>query len=400
MAELAKKLHFLKNGTEQTAKIYTTTNEVGTNYISVKVDGTTGYVPINDISHGNSTIGRVTKGGSTYAILSRFAQILSYVGTATDLSEARGGLAATSVGNYALFGGGWIDIGYPEYKNTVDAYDTSLTRTIPTALSEARDGLAATSVGNYALFGGGGNRVYADGYMYFVGTATVDAYDTSLTRTIPTPLSEARSTLAATTVGNYALFGGGDDNDGSYIATVDAYDTSLTRTIPTPLSEARSTLAATTVGNYALFADGYDTGMPKNIVDAYDTSLTRTIPTPLSEGRSELAATTVGDYALFGGGGNMGTGIATVDAYDTSLTRTIPTPLSEARYGLSATSVGDYALFGGSGSTVDAYDTSLTRTIPTPLSEARYGLSATSVGICALFGGGGSGYTVDAYAVS
>ena len=353
MAELAKKLHFLKNGTEQTAKIYTTTNEVGTNYISVKVDGTTGYVPINDISHGNSTIGRVTKGGSTYAILSRFAQILSYVGTATDLSEARGGLAATSVGNYALFGGGWIDIGYPEYKNTVDAYDTSLTRTIPTALSEARDGLAATSVGNYALFGGGGNRVYADGYMYFVGTATVDAYDTSLTRTIPTPLSEARSTLAATTVGNYALF-----------------------------------------------ADGYDTGMPKNIVDAYDTSLTRTIPTPLSEGRSELAATTVGDYALFGGGGNMGTGIATVDAYDTSLTRTIPTPLSEARYGLSATSVGDYALFGGSGSTVDAYDTSLTRTIPTPLSEARYGLSATSVGICALFGGGGSGYTVDAYAVS
>ena len=169
MAELAKKLHFLKNGTEQTAKIYTTTNEVGTNYISVKVDGTTGYVPINDISHGNSTIGRVTKGGSTYAILSRFAQILSYVGTATDLSEARGGLAATSVGNYALFGGG-------------------------------------------------GNRVYADGYMYFVGTATVDAYDTSLTRTIPTPLSEARYGLSATSVGICALFGGGGSG-----YTVDAY---------------------------------------------------------------------------------------------------------------------------------------------------------------------------------
>ena len=91
MAELAKKLHFLKNGTEQTAKIYTTTNEVGTNYISVKVDGTTGYVPINDISHGNSTIGRVTKGGSTYAILSRFAQILSYVGTATATPNDVGG---------------------------------------------------------------------------------------------------------------------------------------------------------------------------------------------------------------------------------------------------------------------------------------------------------------------
>ena len=241
MAELAKKLHFLKNGTEQTAKIYTTTNEVGTNYISVKVDGTTGYVPINDISHGNSTIGRVTKGGSTYAILSRFAQILSYVGTATDLSEARGGLAATSVGNYALFGGGWIDIGYPEYKNTVDAYDTSLTRTIPTALSEARDGLAATTVGDYALFGGGGNMG--------TGIATVDAYDTSLTRTIPTPLSEARYGLSATSVGDYALFGGSG-------STVDAYDTSLTRTIPTPLSEARYGLSATSVGICALFGGG------------------------------------------------------------------------------------------------------------------------------------------------
>lgn len=116
MAELAKKLHFLKNGIEQTAKIYTTTNEAGSNYISVKVDGTTGYVPINDISHGNATIGRVTKGDSIYAILSRFAQILSYVGTATPLSEARYGLAATTVGNYALFGGSG---------STVDAYTVS-----------------------------------------------------------------------------------------------------------------------------------------------------------------------------------------------------------------------------------------------------------------------------------
>ena len=307
MAELAKKLHFLKNGTEQTAKIYTTTSEAGSNYITVKVDGTTGYVPINDISHGNATIGRVAKGGSIYAILSRFAQILSYVGTATPLSEARAGLAATSVGNYALFGGGQIDIGHAEYKNTVDAYDTSLTRTIPTALSEARAGLAATSVGNYALFGGGqidiGHAEYKN---------TVDAYDTSLTRTIPTALSEARAGLAATTVGNYALFGGGS-NMGTKIATVDAYNTSLTRTIPTALSEAREALAATSVGDYALF--GGSSGLAT--VDAYDTSLTRTTATPLSEARNGLASTSVGNYALFGGG-HYSDDSATVDAYTVS----------------------------------------------------------------------------------
>ena len=72
---------------------------------------------------------------------------------------------ATTVGNYALFGGGYNGT---DYLSTVDAYDTSLTRTTPTALSVARDGLSATTVGNYALFGGGYN-----------GTdrlSTVDAY--------------------------------------------------------------------------------------------------------------------------------------------------------------------------------------------------------------------------------
>ena len=214
MSELAKKLHFLKNGTEQTAKIYTTTSEAGSNYISVKVDGTTGYVPINDISHGNATIGRVAKSDSIYAILSSCTQILSYHGTATPLSKARGGLAATTVGNYALFGGGFDDSS--SVVSTVDAYDTSLTRTIPTPLSMARHSLAATSVGNYALFGGG----FDDSSSV---VSTVDAYDTSLTRTIPTPLSEARGWLAATSVGNYALFGGGFDDSSSVVSTVDAY---------------------------------------------------------------------------------------------------------------------------------------------------------------------------------
>ncbi len=68
----------------------------------------------------------------------------------TPLSAARHALAATTVGDYALFGGGDTPV-----SNVVDAYDTSLTRTTPTALSVARGYLAATTVGNYALFGGG-----------------------------------------------------------------------------------------------------------------------------------------------------------------------------------------------------------------------------------------------------
>ena len=45
-------------------------------------------------------------------------QKLSYYGTATALSQARGSLAATTVGSYGLFGGGGLFSGY----KTVDAY--------------------------------------------------------------------------------------------------------------------------------------------------------------------------------------------------------------------------------------------------------------------------------------
>ena len=77
-----------------------------------------------------------------------------------------------------------------------------------------------------------------------------------------TPLSKAAGYLAATTVGNYALFGGGESGGGSI---VDAYSGAIVRSTPTPLSEERGNLAATTVGNYALFGGGFTT----STVDAY-----------------------------------------------------------------------------------------------------------------------------------
>jgi hypothetical protein len=85
----------------------------------------------------------------------------------------------------------------------------------------------------------------------------------------------------------------------------------LTRTTPTALSTARYNLAASTIGNYALFGGG-STGSSSKVVDAYDESLTRTTQTALSATRWGLAATTVGNYALFGGGGSAS---AVVDAY-------------------------------------------------------------------------------------
>lgn len=71
MAELAKKLHFLKNGTEQTAKAYSTTGEAGSSYIPSKIDGVACYIPIGSPSDAMATNGRVIKSGTTYAIKSQ-----------------------------------------------------------------------------------------------------------------------------------------------------------------------------------------------------------------------------------------------------------------------------------------------------------------------------------------
>nr|DAN38368.1 MAG TPA: Kelch repeat [Caudoviricetes sp.] len=82
---------------------------------------------------------------------------LTYYGTITPLSQARFSLAATSIGGYALFGGGYS----PVYSSVVDAYDSNLTRSTPTALTQARYNLSATSIGDYAFFGGGYSSVYS-----------------------------------------------------------------------------------------------------------------------------------------------------------------------------------------------------------------------------------------------
>ena len=321
---------------------------------------------------------------------------VTYYGTITPFYIARYNLAATSVGNYAIFGCGYSAGGLTR---SMSAYDTSLTRSKPSDSTNVRERLAATTVGNYALFGGG----YSGSVVSFV-----DFYNTSLTMGTAPGLSESRYDFAATTVGNYALFGGGNTYS-STVSTVDAYNSSLQRTTPTTLAKARKQLAATTVGNYALFGGGSRT-IPDSAVDAYDSSLTRTIATGLTKARTELAATSVGNYALFGGDASSeASGI--VDVYDESLTRTTAASLSVARSKLAATTVGDFALFGGgsisSGTyygTVDVYDKSLTRTTTTDLSVPRQLVVATTIGNYALFGGGrdGGNYysTVDAYTVA
>jgi len=84
--------------------------------------------------------------------MSTFVLIDAQVWSTATLSEARGYLAVTSVGDLALFGGGSNST---SFSARVDIYNSTSGTWSTATLSEARNYLAATTVGDLALFGGG-----------------------------------------------------------------------------------------------------------------------------------------------------------------------------------------------------------------------------------------------------
>lgn len=302
---------------------------------------------------------------------------VQYVGAIDPLSVARSNLAATSVGDYALFGGGRND----SYNNlsTVDSYSESLVHNTAMELSVARSYLAAASVGNYALFGGGRN------------TSVVDAYDNSLTRFSANALSTAVQRLSGVSFGEYAIFGGGSNSK-----YVNSYNGTLTRSVLTQLSFNADYVSGASNGEYALFGMGLNSG---GSVNAYNTSLTKTIPSRLSVDVYMGGAAKASEYALFGGGVDSGQYNEIVNSYDKDLVRTIQESLSSARSSLSAESLGIFGIFAGGeqqpltspepySGAVDVYNKSLVRSSSSPLNIARQDAESASVGNYFLVGGG------------
>ena len=328
-----------------------------------------------------------------------------YYGRITNLSNKKTGLVGAMVGNYALFGGGR---GYPDedgndvFFYTVDAYDASLTKRSPANLNDDGVGMAATTLGDNALIGGG-CYWYEDGtYVYH---STVNVYNKSLTKSANKSLSTARTNLAATTAGNYAFFAGGvtyvepeyaEYEDDTYYTTVDAFNTSLTRSNPTELNEGLNRLAGATAGNYAIFGGGDKRYGGKTYANAYDQSLTRTIINSTEFGSYAYIynAASVGDYAIFAGNQTV--------AFDKSLTAH-PIQRHENKHGTinTATTLKNYALFITEKFWLISYDQSLTLSVAAHASgNERSGMAAATVGDFALFAGGykyDSSYDRDEY---
>lgn len=259
--------------------------------------------------------------------------------TATEMGQPKYQHAASSNGVYALFGGGSYDFGVSRMSSTVYAYDKSLTMTSPSSnLTGSRyDSLAAAAFGDYVLFGGGSKfSSSSTGYR-----SNIDIYDKTLTKR-GASLSVARDNLAAASNSSYVLFGGGDN--GNLVDTVEAYDTSLTRTIPTALSSSRYGLSAARAGDYIIFYGGGD------YVDMYNKSLTRTFISQKAYYGS--AGVTYNNHAVFAGGTTLSskpTSYSSVISFDSSLTMMMLANLASSAGYLGAAIAGEFLLFGGGG---------------------------------------------------
>lgn len=309
---------------------------------------------------------------------------------AINLSTARRGCGAASVGNYGIFTGGRNTNDY--ILNTSEAVDNNLTVVSATNLYTYAYSQKGVTVGNYALFGGGSGGNSTVGYDTYL--RYVDTYNASLTHGTAPDMSVSRGWHATANAGNYALFAGGtneDDYSGVGIKNVDAYNASLTRSTPTQLSTGRSELSGASLNGHAIFAGGsVGSNVFTAVVESYDSSLTRTTRTSMSTAKAEAGGARVGDYVLFAGGriGSMSKSTTNVEAYNTSFTRSTITPLGTAMFQFGSTTVGDIAVFGGGsgGTAIYAYDSSLTMTIPTAMSVNHNAYpGAVTVGEYALF---------------
>lgn len=223
--------------------------------------------------------------------------------------------------------------------------------------------VAGASVGNYAIFAGGDDG-QSDQYNYTDG---VNAYDSSLTAQNIAQLSLSnytdkwRSGMLSGVINNKAVFAGGYYMYKALFSKVKiircgeaiSYNTSLTQTQLTDLSSAKCNCATANTTNHLIFA-GWVNNTSSNTTDAYDNSLTRSTITALGTARYYLAGASIGEYAIFAGGKDDSTSYSLVECYDAALTKHTLENLSAIRTNFQGASFAGYAVFGG-GTTATPY---------------------------------------------
>lgn len=276
------------------------------------------------------------------------------------------GVAGAAAGSkYGIFAGGWdraTNVSGGSARTLVTAYDANFTKTTPSSqLSTEATGMAGGSIGDYALFAGGFNS--RSGHLTKVTT-----YNSSLTRGSASSLGYSNRDidypLCHANVGDYVFFGG--VITGKYIYR---YNSSLTKSnisLPIMMLEA----GATSAGNkaYGIIAGGYvETSKMTSNVYAFNINFTRTSCAALSESKAKISCAFINGYGIFAGGykilrgttggGHSETSSDTCDVYNSELTKVTMTVPKYSHTNVHASlSFQDHFIIGG-----DIYDKNLTK---------------------------------------
>ncbi len=256
-------------------------------------------------------------------------------GTAPIYGQAVHHIEGTKNLSYALFAGGQ-NYNNSTYYNSVRAYSTTLAAVSPQQLyNEGVVGHGAASIGDQAIFAGGFRNTTTNSK-----NARYTAYDSTLTWNGQSTAFRARGSMGSASNSSYAVFAGGYDSNGDVSDYVDAYNSSLIRVL-TNISSARGLYGAGNP-NYAIFI-----GI-NGFAEAFDNNMVRhSAPTPTGNLGYDMAGTSVGEFAIIAGGFlNYTTASDKAYIYDKNLTLSI-SQLSQAKGQLAAATAGNHALFAG-----------------------------------------------------
>lgn len=258
-------------------------------------------------------------GGFDDAVTYDFVDIFDTIAqewTVELLSVDRFSLAAVSHGNIVMFAGGIQIQGSPIFKNTVDIYNCETGEwAAPAVLSQARGGIAATVVGNLAIFAGGWINLSG------VTSDRVDIYNFTTNTWSQATLSQARAYASAATVGSKVIIAGGITTLNSPTNRVDIYDaetglwTQATLSSPRSFSDNGATLNGKVYfpGGGNFHGSGFNTA--SNVIDVYDAASNSWSVMNLQTARVEHSVIAVGDYLVVAGGRNNSGPLSSVEIY-------------------------------------------------------------------------------------
>lgn len=306
------------------------------------------------------------------------------------LSAGRKYLSSGSIGNYALFAGGYNSSAY----KTVEAIDDNYVQSTTTDLTYGQFRMDSANIDDYVILAGGSER-YATAYNSSLVKLDLAASSRSTNNYSDSTTAAKRDCMAANQ--HYVLLANG------YDMTVDTYDANLSKSVASNLNQKQCEATGLSLGDYAVVAGGkvYNVATEISAVLAYDNNLVKHSAASLDYGRRYMAGAVVGNYGILAGGQKNGTTTYynTVDAYDISLTKMFINYLSEGKHDVMSTTLGNYAIFGGGRpttttytNTIEVYDDTLTKqSLGIALNYSRRYGTATTVGNYAIFAGGDVG---------